>query len=56
MPFTYNITVGIGAGFISYVILKLVRGKLGQIHPLMWVIAVAFVIYFGQGVLTQFIK
>ena len=25
MPFTYNITVGIGAGFIAWVLIKIVR-------------------------------
>jgi adenine/guanine/hypoxanthine permease len=47
MPFTYSISVGIGAGFIAYVVLKAVRGKSSQIHPLLWVIAAAFVIYFA---------
>ena len=28
MPFTYSITAGIGAGFITYVFLKIVRGKI----------------------------
>ena len=27
MPFTYSITVGIGAGFIAYVLIKVVTGK-----------------------------
>ena len=27
MPFTYSITAGIGAGFITYVVIKSVRGK-----------------------------
>ena len=39
MPFTYSITVGIGAGFVSYVLIKVVRGKARAIHPLMWVVA-----------------
>ncbi len=47
MPFTYSISVGIGAGFIAYVVLKAVRGKAGQIHPLLWGIAAAFVVYFA---------
>ena len=46
MPFTYSITAGIGAGFLAYVLLKLVRGKAAVVHPLMWVIAVLFLIYF----------
>jgi AGZA family xanthine/uracil permease-like MFS transporter len=52
MPFTFSITIGIGAGFISYVVLKVARGKAGQLHPLMWVVAAAFVVYFASGVLN----
>jgi AGZA family xanthine/uracil permease-like MFS transporter len=48
MPLTYDITVGIGAGFISWVLLKVVRGKLGEIHPLMWLVSIAFVVYFAK--------
>ncbi len=47
MPFTYSISVGIGAGFVSYVFLKLVRGKASVVHPLMWLVAALFVIYFA---------
>jgi AGZA family xanthine/uracil permease-like MFS transporter len=49
MPFTYSITVGIGAGVILYVILQAVTGKVKKIHPLIWVIAVLFVAYFMRG-------
>jgi AGZA family xanthine/uracil permease-like MFS transporter len=47
MPFTYSITVGIGAGFIAFVVIKLAKGKAKQVHPLMWIAALAFVIYFA---------
>ena len=47
MPFTYSITAGIGAGFVTYVFIKLVRGKARVIHPLLWVIAALFVVYFA---------
>jgi AGZA family xanthine/uracil permease-like MFS transporter len=47
MPFTYSITAGIGAGFVVYVLLKIVRRKASVIHPLMWVIAALFVVYFA---------
>ncbi|HEX5560066.1 MAG TPA: NCS2 family permease [Nocardioidaceae bacterium] len=47
MPFTYSITAGIGAGFVLYVILKVVRGKSSVIHPLLWVVAALFVVYFA---------
>ena len=46
MPFTFNITYGIGAGFVSYVLIKLARGKGGQVHPAMWGIALLFLLYF----------
>ncbi len=46
MPFTYSITAGIGAGFLAFVVIKLALGKVKAIHPLMWVAAAAFVIYF----------
>jgi AGZA family xanthine/uracil permease-like MFS transporter len=47
MPFTYSITAGIGAGFIAYVVIKIVRGKTRDLHPLMWVTALLFVVYFA---------
>jgi AGZA family xanthine/uracil permease-like MFS transporter len=46
MPFSYSITNGIGAGFVSYVVIKLVRGRGGAVHPLMYAAAAAFVLYF----------
>jgi adenine/guanine/hypoxanthine permease len=48
MPFTYSITNGIGAGFVSYVFIKLVRGRAGDVHPMMWVATAAFVVYFAM--------
>ena len=55
MPLTFSITVGIGAAFVSYVIVKVVRGKLTEIHPLMWAVAVAFVVYFLQNWISGYI-
>jgi AGZA family xanthine/uracil permease-like MFS transporter len=49
MPFTYSIANGIGAGFISYVLLRTATGKARGIHPLMWVVAAAFAVYFAIG-------
>jgi AGZA family xanthine/uracil permease-like MFS transporter len=47
MPFTYSITNGIGAGFIAYVFIKLSRGRSGDVAPMMYVAAGAFVVYFA---------
>lgn len=51
MPFSYSITTGIGAGFIFHVLIKTVRGKAREVHPLLWAVAAAFVVYFAQGVI-----
>ncbi|MBQ0926000.1 NCS2 family permease [Saccharopolyspora endophytica] len=53
MPFTYSIANGIGAGFVSYVLLRTFTGKAREVHPLMWVVAAAFVLYFASGPLSS---
>ena len=49
MPLTYSITDGIGAGFITWALLKIVTRKWREIHPLMAVVTLAFVLYFAQN-------
>ncbi len=46
IPLTYSITNGIGFGFISYVAIMIVQGKIKEIKPLMWVSALAFLAVF----------
>ncbi len=46
MAFCYSISYGIAAGFIFYVIVKLCRKKIGQIHPLLWVCTGLFILNF----------
>ncbi|PRZ16087.1 NCS2 family permease [Nesterenkonia sandarakina] len=53
MPFSYSITNGIGAGFISYVAIKVFRGKWREVHPLMYVTAALFVLYFVSGPIQE---
>jgi AGZA family xanthine/uracil permease-like MFS transporter len=55
MPFTYSITVGIGAGFLAYVLIKVVVGKSSEIHTLLWVIAGLFVVYFAISPITSWL-
>ncbi|QVQ50127.1 NCS2 family permease [Spiractinospora alimapuensis] len=55
MPLAYSISVGLGAGFIAYTVMKVARRKWREIHPLMWVVALAFVVYFAHGPLQQLI-
>ncbi len=49
MPFTYSISNGIGAGVVTYVLLKLAKGKFREVHPLLYVVAALFVLYFLRG-------
>ena len=56
MPLTYDITVGIGAGFVSWVFIKLIKGKIGEIHPLMWLVTIGFVVYFAKDWIGLFVK
>jgi adenine/guanine/hypoxanthine permease len=46
MPFTYSITNGIGAGLLTYTILKTLNGKRRELHWPMLGASAAFVIYF----------
>jgi AGZA family xanthine/uracil permease-like MFS transporter len=49
MPLTYSIANGIGAGFISWVVVRALSGRARDISPLLWVVAAGFVIYFTRG-------
>ena len=53
MPLTYSITDGIAAGFISYAFLKAVKGRSAEVHPLLWVVSAAFIVYFAIPWLQQ---
>ncbi|HAH31812.1 MAG TPA: NCS2 family permease [Elusimicrobia bacterium] len=46
IPLTYNISYGIGFGFISYTAIKVAKRKFRQVHPLMYVASLAFLISF----------
>jgi AGZA family xanthine/uracil permease-like MFS transporter len=51
MPFTWSITNGIGAGFVTYVALKLLGGRAREVHWMLWLAAMAFVVFFLAPVL-----
>jgi adenine/guanine/hypoxanthine permease len=56
LPLTFNISYGIGFGFIAYVLIKLSRGKPGEVHPLLYGAAMLFALAFVwpalQGLLS----
>lgn len=45
MPFTYSITTGIALGFVTYPITMAVRGRIKELHPVMWVLFIIFIIF-----------
>jgi AGZA family xanthine/uracil permease-like MFS transporter len=49
MPLTYSIANGIGAGFISWVLVRALSGKARGISPLLWIVAAGFLVYFVRG-------
>ena len=55
MPFTYSISVGIGAGFVSYVVIRAFQGRLKEIHPLLLIVSGLFMVYFLNSPITEWI-
>jgi AGZA family xanthine/uracil permease-like MFS transporter len=55
MPFTYSISVGIGAGFISHVLVRVVQGRAKEVHALLYGVTGLFVIYFLQSPISIWI-
>ena len=51
MPLFYSITEGIAFGFISYVVVKLAKGKIKEIKPVMYVIIALFIVKYVIGAL-----
>lgn len=51
MPFAYSIATGIMFGILSWVILKVVTGKIKEISAVMWVSFALFVIYIATLVI-----
>ncbi|GGH50809.1 NCS2 family permease [Microbacterium album] len=49
MPLTYSIANGIGAGFVSWVVIQAFSGRAKQISPLLWIVAGGFLIFFARG-------
>lgn len=49
MPFTYSITDGVGAGFLSYVVIAVLRGRAKDVHWLLYIVGAVFAWYFVRG-------
>ena len=55
IPLTYNISYGIGLGFISYCLIKVFHGKVKEIHWLMWVVSGLFILTFIMPLIQKLI-
>jgi len=55
MPLTFDIAIGIGAGFIAFTFIKIVRGKAAEVHLLMWLASAAFLIFFLKDFIEPYI-
>jgi AGZA family xanthine/uracil permease-like MFS transporter len=53
MPLSYSIANGIGAGFISWVVVRSAAGKWREISPLLWIVAAGFLLYFARGLMQS---
>ncbi|MGL1423640.1 NCS2 family permease, partial [Vibrio parahaemolyticus] len=47
MPLTYSIANGIGAGFVSWVVIQALSGRARRVSPLLWIVAAGFVVFFA---------
>jgi AGZA family xanthine/uracil permease-like MFS transporter len=56
MPFTWSITNGIGAGFVTYVAIKLLNGRGGQVHWMLYLASAAFLLYFALPGIEQALR
>jgi len=43
MPFTYSITFGISLAIVTHTFLYAVSGKIKEIHPMMWILALLII-------------
>jgi AGZA family xanthine/uracil permease-like MFS transporter len=56
MPFTWSITNGIGAGFVSYTAIKLLNGKHRELHVMVYAASAAFVVYFAMPLIEAAVR
>ena len=55
MPFTYNISVGIGAGFVTHVVIRYFQGRRKEVHTLLLLVSGLFMIYFLSSPINAWI-
>ncbi len=53
IPITFNIYLGFALGFVSYSLLKALRGEWKEVHPVCWVLAIIFAAHLSWGLATN---
>jgi len=53
---SYSISTGLAFGFISFTVIKVISGKVSEIKPAMWVIAVLSVLFLAMDQLTGILE
>ncbi len=56
MPFTWSITNGIGAGFVTWTAIKVLNGKGARVHWMVYTASAAFVVYFALPLLEKTLR
>jgi len=56
MPFTWSITNGIGAGFVTFAAIRILAGRGGQVHWMVYVASGAFVVYFALPLVERALR
>lgn len=56
MPFSYSIATGVAAGFIFYCLAKICRGKAKEVHPIMYIVTVLFLLKYVVDALNLLFK
>ena len=56
MPFTWSITNGIGAGFVTWTAIKVLNGKGARVHWMIYTASAAFVVYFALPLLEKTLR
>jgi AGZA family xanthine/uracil permease-like MFS transporter len=53
IPLTFSISAGIGFGIIGHVVVKVARGKAGEVSILMWALVPLFLAFYASGWLER---
>ncbi len=54
MPFAYSIATGVAAGFIFYVVIKIAKRKAKEVHPIMYIVTLLFLLKYVIDALQLF--